>query len=246
MAARKPTAPRARPRAVPKPPALPPITTARFKEAMSLIEALGDGELPGLFIDRAQEYRTRHREGTKRPLTAAEAAQIATGLAQGAIPDVERVVEIQQSDLGGYEEPDPREILFAGGVATAPAFVESMLRFVVLVEMPAIEFMAAREEDRLDEVLDTAVKALDYEEVDGPNGTRARTSRAYEHFAKAAGAPSGKTLGLFMQAAWKALEQAVTRLGLTSPPSSLIGSPPPMDGPDETSSTTSPTSKPSD
>jgi hypothetical protein len=151
-------------------------------------------------------------------------------------------VEVQESGLRGYDEPEPVEILLRAGVATAPAALASVLRFVALVEMPADQFMAAREADELDAALDTAVKAMEYTDLDGPQGMRARAVMAFEHFGRAAGA-EGKALSLFPRALWQAVQQATSSLGLVRAPSSLTGSPPRMDGQGETSSTASVTSE---
>jgi hypothetical protein len=229
------------PRKAPAKPKLPPVTVARFDVAIELVEALVD-EQTDTFIAKGQEYRDRHREGTTRKLTAQESAQVASAMASlGDLNPVSVAVAVQESDLRGYDEPEPVEILLRAGVATAPAALASVLRFVALVEMPADVFMAAREADGLDGALDEAVKPMAYAELDGTGGMRARAVAAFEHFGRAAGA-EGKALSLFPRALWQAVQQATSSLGLIRAPSSLTGSPPSTGGDDGTSSMTSATS----
>jgi hypothetical protein len=225
-------------------PLLPPVTVARFEEALALVEQLVD-EQTDVFIAKAQDYRERHRNGTERALSAAEAVQIAAGLASAvAAPPVDVAVALQQSDLRAYDEPEPVELLMRAGVATAPAFMGAVQRFVALIEMPADTFRAAREAQTLEQALTDAATAMAYEDLDGTDGARARAARALEHFTAAAGASPGKAWSLLPRALWQAVQQATSALGLAQGPSSLIGSAPNMDGLGETSSTTSPTSKP--
>lgn len=223
---------------------LPPITVARFDEALQLVEAIVD-EQTDLFIAKAQDYRERHRAGTERGLTATEAGQLAASMsAVVASPPVDVAVALQQSDLRGYDEPEPVELLLRAGIATAPAFMAAVQRFVALIEMPAGEFRAAREDARLDQALDAAVEAMEYEDLSGTDGARERAQRAFEHFATDAGATPGKALSLLPRALWSAVEQATSALGLRRAQSSLTGSLPSMDGTDQTSSTTPVTSTP--
>ncbi len=224
---------------------LPPITPARFKELIGLVEQLANGPAVDVFIAAAQGYRARHRSGTDRPLNASEAASFAAGMAQVvASPPIDVAVALQQSELRAYDEPEPMELLLRGGIATAPKFMEVAQRFVALIEMPADDFMAAREAGALDVSLDDAVKAMEYEDMAGAGGVRERSQRAFEHFAASAGVAPGKALSLLPIALWKAIEQAMSHLGLTRQPSSLTGSAPSMDGVGSTSSTASPTPTP--
>lgn len=219
-------------------PKLPPITVARFEETLALIEALFD-ENVDVLVAKGQEYREMHREGTERRLTAMEAAQVAAGMASGVgLPPVTLAVAVQESDLRAYDEPEPMEILLRAGVATAPAAMTTVKRFVALIEMAPDAFQAAREADDLDAALTTAVDAMAYDDLDGPTGARQRAQAALEHFARAAGSGPGKAGGLLLRALIQAIEQAVSSLGLQRAPSSLTGSPPNTDGAAETSSTT--------
>lgn len=223
-------------------PTLPKITPARFKEAMLLVERIVD-ENTDVFIERGQEYRRKHREGTSRPLTAAEAAQVATAMSAAFDGDLaDLAVRVQDSDLRAYDQPDPREVLLAAGVATAPAFLDAVMRLVALIEMPDQQFRDAREDETLNEALETAVKDLEY--VDLRTDGRTRASAAMEHFAAAAGVDSGKALGLVTRSLWQALSQAMTHLAPTSTSSSLTGSPPSTDGPTSSSATSSPGPEP--
>lgn len=234
-AARKPAAVRR---------SLPPLSVAHFEEAMSLVEVLVE-EQTDVFVAAGQRYRERHREGTERRLTAQEAAQIAAAMASTeGLPPVAVAVAVQESDLRGYEEPEPREILLAAGVATAPAAIDAVKRFVALIEMTAGDLEAAHDAGNLDEVLDERAKAMTYVSLDGPDGMRNRAGAAWLHFAQAAGSSTGKALGLLLQAWLRAMEQSMTSLGFQRAPSSLTGSPPNTDGLDETSSTEPATSTP--
>lgn len=239
MAAKTPPDRAPRKRAAPKVtlPGLPALCVAHFEEAMRLVEELVE-EQTSVFIDRGQGYREQHRKGTERALSAAEAAQIAAAMASGeGLPPVALAVAVQESELRGYDEPEPMEILLAAGVATAPAAMSAVKRFVALIEMSVADLEAACESDRLDDELDAAVKAMTYAPLDGPTGARERARRAYEHFAKAAGSSQGKALSLLPRALWQAMTQATARLGLQSGPSSLTGSPPSTTGLGATSST---------
>lgn len=231
-------------RRAPALPKLPPVTVARFEEGIALVEAFVDEETDTI-VRKGQEYREKHREGTERKLTAQEAAQVAAAMANAAdLPPVTVAVAVQESDLRAYDEPEPLEILLRAGVATAPAAMRGVMRFVALIEMAPDKFREAREADGLAEALDAAVDAMAYEDMRGSAGARARAQRAFEHFAEAAGAEPGKALSLFPRALWQAIRQGTSSLGLQRQPSSLTGSPPNMDGAGETSSTTPDTSSP--
>lgn len=220
---------------------LPPLSVAHFEHALTLVEALVDQETD-VFVAAGQKYRDRHRDGTERRLTAQEAAQIAGAMADAAgLPPITVAVAVQESDLKGYDEPDPREVLMAAGVATAPAFFRAAQRFVALVEMPTADLQAACESRRLDEELDERVAAMTYEDLSGPTGARARTQRAFDHFAVEAASSTGKALALLARGWLKAAQMGMESMGYKSAPSSLTGSPPDITGLAETSSTAPPT-----
>jgi hypothetical protein len=234
MSAQKKPVARAR---KPARPALPVVSVARFEEAAKLIEQLV-AEKQDVFLDAAQRFRERHREATSRALNAMEAAQVAAGLMRS---DVEAAVLVQRSDLRAYDEPSANEIFVAAGMATAPAFLDACGRLVALIEMPDITFEEACEtgtlEDAIDEVRESWRKVPMQE-------ARERAAAALEHFAKAGGASSvGEALRLLMRIVMQAHQQTVMAM-TPSASSSLIGSPPSMDGPGETSSTASPTGTP--
>ncbi len=238
-AGRAPRAPARTPK--PKTITLPRVEVARFEEAMRLVEQLVD-ETEDVFVAKGQAFRERHRDGTERKLTAQEAAQVAAAWSTSAgLPPVTIAEAVQQSELRAYDEPEPIEILLRAGVATAPAAMGCVKRFVALIEMPAHQFRDAREADGLDSALDDAVNAMAYEDL---TAARPRAQRALEHFANAAGDGSGKALSLLPSAMWQALQQATSSLGLVRAQSSLTGSPPSTDGLGETSSTTSDTPAP--
>ncbi len=225
---------------------LPPVTPARFEEALKLVDELVD-EQTDLFVAKGHEYRERHRTGTERHLTAQEAAQIAAAWSTAQdLPPVTVAEAVQQSELRAYDEPQPAEILLRAGIATAPAFMGAVQRFVALIEMDPDRFREARERGRhaLAEALDADVAAREYDDLTGDDGARARAQRAFEHFSEAAGASSGKAWSLLPKVLMQVVEQATSALGLQPGPSSLTGSPPPTDGLAAPSSTTSPTRTP--
>lgn len=229
MAARKPAAPRA-----PRAPVLPPVTVARFEEAMRLLEQVVD-EQTDVFIARGQAYREKHRDGTSRPLSAEEAGSIAAGLAVAhGEPPIAFAEQLQASDLRAHEQPEPVEVLLAAGVATAPAFTTAVLRLVALVEMPAIEFRAHVDDGTLSDALDAACEELRW--VDLAEEGLGRAHAAFEHFARAAGVEPGKAVGLVSRAVWQALNQAMSSLGVSAS-SSSTGLPASTDGAELTFST---------
>lgn len=225
--------PRKPPARVPK---LPPVTVARFDEAMGLVEQLAGEETVSIFVTKGQEYRDIHREGSERRLTAMESAQVAAGMASGVgLPPVTLAVAVQESDLRAYDEPEPMELLLRAGIATAPAAMGTVKRFVALIEMSPGVFEEAREAGTLSRDLDAAAEAMATVPL---KDARERAQCALEHFADAAGAAPGKAWGLLAQAMWQAISQAIDSLGLQRGPSSLTGSPPSTAGIEETSSTT--------
>jgi hypothetical protein len=223
---------------------LPPLSVAHFEKALELVEALVNEETD-VFVAAGQRYRERHRDGTERRLTAQEAAQIATAMADAAgLPPIAVAVAVQESDLRGYDEPDPKEMLMAAGAATAPAFMRAVKRFVALIEMPVDVLEQACESNTLDDAIDEAVQKMTYLPLAGPDGARERAQRAFDHFAVEAASSTGKALALLTRGWWQATQQAMTSMGYQSAPSSLTGSPPDTTGLAETSSTAPPTARP--
>lgn len=218
-------------------PALPVVTVARFDEVTKLIEQLVS-EKQDLFLSAAQEFRERHREATSRALNAMEAAQVAAGLMRN---DVEAAVLVQSSDLKAYDEPAANEIFVAAGLATASAFLDSCGRVVALIEMPDSVFEEACEHGMLEGAIEDVRDA--WRKVPMPEA-RARAHAALEHYAKAGGASSvGEAVRLLIRVVMQAHQQTVQAM-VPSDLSSLIGSPPSMDGAAGTSSTTSATPTP--
>lgn len=215
-----------------KKPALPPVTGARFDEAMALVERLVQ-ENASMFIARGQDYREQHRDGTSRPLNAVEVAQIAAGLGT----DLQTASEqIAAAGLEHHDEPEPREVLLAAGIGTAPAFMRAVLSVVALIELPADEFRDARKAGTIAETISAIVEELlDEHEL---AELRARASGAMEHLAAASGVEPGKAWATIGQSVWKALELATDQLAVRMRSSSSIGSATPTaDSPPTTSST---------
>ena len=219
---------------------LPPVTGARFVEAARLLERLADQQ-SDRFLDRMQDYRDRHVEATRRPLTPEEAGQLATVYAT-ALDDKRKpetiAAGLQKSSLYAYDQPSTQELLMAAGLATVPAFFETAVRFAALIEMDPDVFEQAREDDTLDDALDDAVAEL--QQLDLPD-LRQRGSRALAHLADKAGTTPGEAWALLTRNVWGALKDAVNEMSQQSGStwSSLMGSPEPTAGGDGTSSTTS-------
>lgn len=191
---------------------LPPVTVGKFEDIGGLLEQLVE-EKTSVFVESLHRYRTAHRDGTARPLTATETAVVA-GAAAAALTEEQRenpgatLAGIQQSDLRAYDEPGEQEVLLAAGLSTAPAFVDAARRVVALIEMPRREYEEACESDSLAEAIDAASNGLrDLRLVDG----RARAVAALKHLAAEVGEPGeGKGWGLIAQMVVQALRQAVT------------------------------------
>lgn len=224
-------------------PTLPPITVARFEEALNLVELMV-AENKRQFMQHGQDYRDEHREITSRQLNALEAAQIAAGWIDDRAPE-DRAAAVQaHPDLRVHDEPQPLEVLLAAGVSTAPAFLKAALRVTALIELPTETFEEARESGQLIDALDQAaeeLRTLDLKEA------RERATAAVEHFGEAAGARPGKGWALVARSVWQALSEAMSQMIPTSgtATSSWIDSPASTDGLDEPSSMTPPTSTPS-
>lgn len=231
---------KARPRATPAGRVLPPITVMKLDQAMYLAERMVY-EHTATFIEHGQHYKDQHREGSRRPLTGVEIAQIAAGM--NAALDTEQRLTLddakQQIDTAGitvYDEPGAGEVLMAAGIATGTAFLSAVQRLTALIEMSDDDLETACEADRLDAALDEIVKAWRRTPL---TEMRARATAAFEHFSKAAGFGSGKALALAGKTVWQGLQTAMGHLdGSQSPPST--GSPASTAGDAERSSTASP------
>ena len=210
---------------------LPPITVAKLEETGRLLERLV-AENQQLFIDKGQAFKEAHREGSSRPLTPLESAQVASVLSEAAPHKLAQ--EVQQGDLRAYDEPQGREILMAAGIGVAPAFVAAVRSIVALIELPAEDFENACEDGTLDEAI--RERATELRKLDLAEG-RKRASAAFDHYAKSAGFESGEALRLPVQAVWQALSGAMDHLVDVAESSSLIDSAASTAGPAETSST---------
>lgn len=219
-------------------PRLPAIRVARFREAVALLDRLVE-EKTDVFLGAAQRFRQRHHEATSRALTAVEAVQIASGIL-GETDQLATAEKVQASELRGYEDPQPQEVLVAAGMATAPAFMDAATRLVALLELPDDVFRQAREDETLDEAIDARVKELD--ELPMPEA-RARARAALDHLAKAAGASSsGEAWGLLTRTVGQAFSHAMVAFAPILQGAehvSLTGSLPNTDGQSTPSSMTS-------
>jgi hypothetical protein len=199
-----------------------------------------------VFLAAGQRYRDRHASAARRELTAEEAGEIAAGLAASLDTPadlVELAAKVQQSDLRAVPPPAPQELLFAAGLATAPALIELIRRFVALIELPAVEFEEACETYTLDDALDAPARELRNLPVEEARG---RASAALEHFAGATGRTPGEAWALLARTVGSAFMEAMRQLAPTlgSGSESLTGSAPSTGGPAGPSSTTPPTATP--
>ena len=220
---------------------LPPVTVARFQEATRLIEALVD-ENTDLFIDRMASYRERARAGSARRLTPAEAAQVAAAIGGAMDQDAAQVAQlagkIQKGALRAVDEPNPQEVLLAGGLATAPAFIAAALQVVALLEMPADIFEDAYEDGTLRDTVETDAKVLSQLPL---ADARARAARAMQNLAEGAGTSEGEAWSLLTSTVRQAFDNALLTMAdrmQTQPLESLTDSPAPTDGLGDRSSTT--------
>ena len=220
---------------------LPPVTVARFQEATRLIEVLVD-ENTDLFIDRMASYRERARAGSARRLTPAEAAQVAAAIGGAMDQDAGQVAQlagkIQKGVLRTSDEPNPQEVLLAGGLATAPAFIAAALQVVALLELPADIFEQTFEDGTLRET--TADAAADLSKLPLADA-RARAARAMQNLAEGAGTSEGEAWSLLTSTVRQAFDNALLTMAdrmQTAPLESLTDSPAPTDGLGDRSSTT--------
>lgn len=217
---------------------LPPMTVGRFSEASELLERLV-AEKRDVFLENANEHRRRHREMTEpRQLSPQEAGQLAAAMVEVIVDGEDPVAfaeRLQASGLRAYEEPDPRELLLAAGLSTAPALLDVVKRFVALVEMAPERFKETREAETLDEAIREDAAVLDDVEL---SEARERAVAALEHVQAATGSSKGKTLGLLTKLVLQAFSQAIvmSQPG-TSATESSIASLVNTGGDDSTSST---------
>lgn len=209
---------------------LPVVTVAKVAAATGLLERLLD-EHTDLFAGKMHAFRERYRAGSDRTLTPEEASRIAAAMTD----DGDRIAlaeRVQASGLRAHDEPSAGEVLFAAGVATAPAFQAAALRLLALLELPNEQFAEVHDPDasgELDALLAERVRELDdLPAVDA----RHRMEAAFAHFAAGVGSDPGEPVRLLVASVRQAFQQAAGRLeaSLTSAPSSLTGSPPSTDG----------------
>jgi hypothetical protein len=211
---------------------LPPVTVAKLDEAMGLVERLVEQHTE-TFLQHGQAYKDRHREGSRRPLTAVETAQLAAGLG-ASLADTQQ--QVDEAGLTAYDEPQGNEVLLAAGIATGTAFMHTAKQLTALIEMSDDDLETACEADRLSIALDEVVKGWRRVELEEMRG---RVVRALEHVSKAAGFDSGKALALAGRAVWQGLWTAMASLEASGSGLSTVLAAS-TDGAAEKSSTTSP------
>lgn len=187
---------------------LPPVSVAKFKEGLALLEQMVT-ENRRAFIEHGQEYREAHRDATLRPLNAEEAASLAAGFPNDPRSPEELAAAFHDGDLRAYDEPMPLEVLAHAGAQLAPALMLAGQRLTVLMEMNDEEFEEARESGNLLYALDERVVELD---KGGLRQARERAQAALEHLTGEMGVEQGKVLGLLMGSVWRAFSEAIQTL----------------------------------
>lgn len=200
---------------------LPPVTVARFEQVTLLIQRLAQ-EKTSLFLAAMRDYQAQHQDATGRPLTHVEAASVAGTLAQQiGREDVAAVAgEVQQSGLRVHEPPEPRELLLAAGIRTAPAFLDVALQVCALIELPADQFDAELDTGALDDAIADRANVL--RKI--PMGeARDRASAALEHFAReSTGASLGEAVRLLTGTVGQALKEAIDQMTGSASSSSTL------------------------
>lgn len=216
-------------------PPLPPVTVERFGQVTTLIERLAQ-QHTDVFLSAMSTYQRDRLAVTQRGLTHTEAAAVAAQLAEqhGRDDPAALAAEVQASGLQATDPIEPRELLLAAGVRTAPAFLDAALRVCALIEMPADIFESAVEYDTLDRALDAAVDELRKLPM---TEARPRAAAALAHFtSEVGGASPGEAWSLLTGTVWQALTQALAQVaGSASLSSTRLVEP--TAGPDATSST---------
>lgn len=208
-------------------PALPPLTVARFEEALRLVDRLYEANVDTA-LARLQDYQERHRSATGRPLTAEEAVRWAAVAHDILKHEHHTPAELQQSGLREYDPAGPWELLVAGGLATAPALLDAFLEFVALVEMDADKFRQAYDSDMVAEAVSRDAQQFAHLPI---TEAKERIRLALEHFTAFQDGEPGEALRSLIQTVTGALEQAVVRVSSeTSQRSSSTGSAESTDG----------------
>ena len=145
--------------------------------------------------------------------------------------------KIQKGPLRTVDEPGAQEVLLAGGLATAPAFIAAALQVVALLELPAEAFEAAYEAGTLRDAVETDAKVLSQLPL---ADARARAARAMQNLAEGAGTSEGEAWSLLTSTVRQAFDNAVMAMAdrmQTRPLDSLTDSQGTTDGLDGMSST---------
>jgi hypothetical protein len=221
-----------------RPPAksLPPVTVQRLEESLKLVERTYEAQHEGS-LGKMQDYLERNREATRRPMTADEAfRQVAVWQqsVQQDVPDPARLAaEVQQSGVYVAKEPESRELLYVGLAAAAPALLDAVREFTVLIEMPTDVFEEACETDTLQARLEDAADEM--RQVHLPKA-RERMLAAFQHWGEEAGFGSGEALRRLWEALNVGLQQAAVMVTHeVSQSKSFTDSLVPTGGPDGTS-----------
>lgn len=220
-------------------PALPPVTVAKMRHALALLDRLYEANRDE-FMARMADHRDAARAHTTRPLTAGESMALALEAApRVGVTDPDAVTAlaagVQDSELRMVDEPRGEEIFAAAISALGTAMFDAAVRFVALVELDNDQLEQAAEAGRLDELLDERVR-----EIGRSRGrdVRVRATRAWQAVQAEWGLDSGEALGRLARPVWGALMQAASQMGdrISASSTPSLAS---TDGPEGMSSTTS-------
>lgn len=190
--------------------ALPPVTVAKIRVALDLLDALAD-EHRDRMLQRMQEHRDAHHDHAARPLGAGEAMEAAVRIASSAgVTDPDGLVglaeNVQSSGLRMTVEPDGSQLLLSAVASLGGAAADVALRFVALIEMPNDTMEQHAEEGTLTTALEEYSRT-----VLGPLGgreARARIEAAYVAFSEEWGLGQGEAPARLLRPLWDALMQA--------------------------------------
>lgn len=190
---------------------LPPVTVARFEQVTILIERLAQ-EKTSIFLEAMTGHIEQRQQAAARGLSSTEAVAVAGELASrlGRDDVIALAAEVQQSGLQAADPPDPKELLLAAGLRTAPAFLDAALRVCAMIELPAGAFEAGLEHDDLDQRVDE--HCVDLRKLPIAEG-RQRASVALTHFtSQVGGGTPGEAWSLLTGTVWQAIKQAYSQL----------------------------------
>lgn len=185
---------------------LPPVVLGKFEHLFALTEEIVEANRSA-FMDKMRTFTDDKRDATKRPLTPDEAVKAAAIYRDVVKEDVLDPAKLQ-AELYDWDRPTPKELLSAGGLSSGPVLVDALKQFTIVVEAGTDEFLAALDDDKVDDLIAERVAGLRSVSV---SEIRERTTAALDHFAKEAGFGSaGEAVRPFIQSVMRALTEAAT------------------------------------